>query len=368
MLLLSLFAAISLTACSSSSVDSMMTDSVASYDTLGGAYEANGFGSDYGYSFDEDAKEESYEKDEIDEDEINKDDITKPQKLVYTANVEIDTLNFDESCNSLFVAVDEAGGFIENKSIYDDGGDRYYYDYDDDASKSALRHTMSATVRIPSEKYDEFMSKTSSLGNIRNSTENVENMTRQYGTLQSQLEIYETEYQNYMEMLSTAESDEAKIQIKNELTDIAVQIADIKNSMSYIDVDVDYSKITVCIREVSKYTVVKEESTFWARLADTFETSIDEFGEFLENVLFAIILNWYKWLFTIFVFWIICKVIRLFIKKSDAKKNKKKMKKVNTEHIAASLTPGEETSNADVKPIVPTSPNQEENVSEDINE
>lgn len=240
------------------------------------------------------------------------------KKLVYESTIRIDTLEFNEACLTFNDLVNTYHGFIETKTVEDNGGYSVYI-YDNDIE---LQHTLRATVRIPSDKYDDFMSKISDIGDVRTSTENVTNMTQTYGTLQAQLEIYETEYNRYLDMLSETTDEATMLAIQEDLTQISVEIATIKSQMAYIDTDVAYSTIDIVIQEVSEYEEERDTSTFGHRLKNTLIESWNELLEFLEDVLFAIILNWYRVLFLIAVIMLIVKFMRW-------KKNHKKRKRVN---------------------------------------
>ena len=318
LLLMTLSLSISLAGCGSGSTST--SDSINSMYT-------GGFGvSDMEYSK-EYAEEYSDSIDmdieaEIDTNIDGENDIVQADnqsKLVYESNISIDTLEFDKACAEFESLIDEFNGFVETQRITDDGS-RSVYIYND-ADK--VHHTLNATVRIPSKNYESFMSKTSGLGDVRSSEETVKNMTQTYGTLQAQLEIYETEYDSYMTMLSEVNDESTRLEIRENLTEISVYIATIKSQMSTIDTDVTYSTIHIEINEVEEYQEEKDTSTFTSRLKNTFETSFEELLEFLEDLLFAIILNWYRVLFMVLVIIGIVKFVKWMDKRSRKKKDVK---------------------------------------------
>lgn len=299
--------------------------SSATYDSID-TQTKNNFGvSDFDY----DSYEEDYSQSvEIDDDvdlnvetgantnKIDTDKANTKSKLVYESTVNIDTLEFAKAKQEFESLIDKYNGFIESQSITDDGGNNVYIYKNDDIKK---HHTLCATVRIPSDNYDNFMSETSGLGDVRSSNEVVTNMTQTYGTLQAQLEIYETEYQTYMQMLSDVKDDSTRLEIKEDITEISVQIATIKSQMAVIDTDVEYSTVNITINEVEEYMEEKDTSTFANRLVNTFKTSWKELLNFLENMLFVIILNWYKAVFVVLFIWLFAKLIH-FVKKPRRKK------------------------------------------------
>ncbi len=214
--------------------------------------------------------------------------------LIYTGDVSIETLDFEDSVARFRESVTAAGGFIEEERVSDDMGYvdaiSSYEDYSD------ARRSFSATVRIPSAVYEDFLSGTSELGRVRSRFSYVENVTAQYGTMEAQLEIYEAEYDRYLELMETLTDEQAILQLQEQLTELSVQIASLKTQMESIRTDVAYSTVTVSISEVRRYTD-RGDSTFVGRLADTVSTSGREMLEFFENVLFFVILNWYRILF-----------------------------------------------------------------------
>lgn len=295
---------------------------------------ANGFGvSDYDV-YDDDYSEDVEFENETDSNmnaEKDADKADTKSKLVYESDISIDTLEFTKARQEFESLINKYNGFIESQSVTDDGGNSVYV-YKD--SREKKHHTLRATVRIPSNKYDDFMAETSGLGDVRSSNETVTNMTQTYGTLMAQLEIYETEYQTYMQMLSEVQDDSTRLEIKEDITEISVQIATIKSQMATIDTDVEYSTVNITINEVEEYTEEKDTSTFGSRLINTFETSWEELLEFLESLLFAIILNWYKVLFVILLIWLFIKFIRVMDKRSRKKHNKNvQIKEQNTSDV-----------------------------------
>ncbi len=253
------------------------------------------------------AKEETSEK-------LNK------EMLVYRGELSIDTLDFEKSVSDFKALIDEKKGFIETESYTDNYNRNSYYAID----KEYKHNVYSATVRVPSSEYDIVMNSGTNLGDVRNRYSNASNVTQQYGTYKSQLEIYETQYDRYLALLKDATEDEYALQIENELFDIQVQIADLKSGITNIENDVSYSYIDITIKEVSKYEeepTVKD--TFFDRLKNTCKNSWEDFLDFLEDIVFYIIMNIY---YIVIIVVVVIVIWRLFRKKRGIKKNKKDRK------------------------------------------
>lgn len=212
-------------------------------------------------------------------------DRIKKEMLVYTCNMSIDVLNFDEAIAQYRNYLDGCGGFIETES-YNDGGStgRWYYE-NEEKWKS-----YSATIRIPSTEYDNFCNAASGLGDLRSKNASVENVSNEYHDLSTSLEIYEAKEKRYLALLADITDEEYAVTIERELTDIQIQIAQIKTRMNRIETDVAYSYVNISINEVKQYREepVKND-TFIQRLGNTVSDTVSDFLDFLEELLFVII-------------------------------------------------------------------------------
>ncbi|MGN1416036.1 MAG: DUF4349 domain-containing protein [Oscillospiraceae bacterium] len=272
----------------------MLTGCGSSDKAASEAYIANGaydnsydsYDSDYSY-------ETSYETAEAaespasaeNEDSTVSADTIKKEMLVYSCNMTVDVLNFDEAVDSFKESLDSYGGFVENESYSDGGSDSRYYYADEEKWQ-----TYSATVRIPSADYDDFCDYAASLGDLRSKNASVENVSSEYYDLNTTLEIYEAKEQRYIDMLADITDDEYAVSIEKELTELQVQIAQIRTRMNEIRTDVAYSYVYININEVREYTAepVKKD-TFLQRLSNTLSDAASGFLYFLEGLLFVII-------------------------------------------------------------------------------
>lgn len=229
------------------------------------------------------------------------------EMLIFRGDLRIDTLDFKKSVDDFKTLLNDKGGFVESEHFTDNYSTSEYY-YIDDRDK---HNVYTATVRIPSTEYDGVMNSASTLGDVRNRTSNASNVTQQYSTYKSQLEIYEAEYKRYLTLLESATKDEYALKIENELFDIQIQIADLKSGITNIENDVAYSYINIIIKEVSRYEEepVKTD-TFTDRLKNTCKESLDAFLEFLESVLFYFIRNVYYIIIWGVIILVVYRVIR----------------------------------------------------------
>lgn len=243
-------------------------------------------------------------------------DSIQKEMLVYSCYMEVDTLDFDASLNSFKNTLDTYGGFVETENFNDGGrGGRWYYENEE------KWQSYSATVRIPSSNYDAFCNSAGGLGDLRSKTSTVENLSQEYSDLSTTLEIYEAKEQRYIDLLADITEDEYAVAIEKELTEIQIQIANIKTRMNRISTDVAYSYVYFTLNEVKEYVAepVKTD-TFFDRLGNTFSNAGRGFLEFLEGLLFFLI-------YTVPYFILIGIVVFVIVKITKKRRAKKRAKK-----------------------------------------
>ena len=209
------------------------------------------------------------------------------QMLVYSCDMSIDVLDFDNSIDQFHSLIDKYNGFLESENYADDGNTgKWQY------SNEQRWKTLNALVRIPSADYDKFCKEAEAIGDMRRKNASVQNLTTEYSDLKTTLSIYEAKEKRYLDILAEIKDEKEAVAVENELTDIQVEIARIKTRMNGIENDVAYSYINITIHEVREYTedpVIEETDTFGQRLGNTVSRTWRGFLEFLEGLLFFII-------------------------------------------------------------------------------
>ena len=264
-----------------------------------------------------------------------------PQMLVYSCDMSIDVLEFEQALDRFHGLIDKYKGFIESET-YSDGGNSSQWKYTDDKKWK----TLNAVIRIPSADYDAFCSDAEEIGDMRRKNASVQNLTTEYSDLKTTLSIYEAKEKRYLDLLKDITDEKEAISVESELTNIQIEIAKLKTRMNNIENDVAYSYINLTLNEVREYTaepVVEKTDTFGQRLKNTVTRTWNGFLGFLERLLFFIIEIFpYLVVFGIIIF-IVIKLKKLF-GKSHAKK---KLPAVEP----AGLKPEAENTQADEKNV-----------------
>lgn len=210
-------------------------------------------------------------------------DSKKDQKLVYTCDLTLETLQYEDSVKSVKDLIKKYKGIIEEENQYDDD----YGWYNTSSKNSGTLHT-SLMIRIPSDHYEDFLEGLEGNGKILHKNMRVDNITKHYTEVSTTIESLKIQEKRLLEMMEKAGSIEDMITVEKRLTEVQNELAQYKNVLAALDTDVAYSTINLTIDEVVRYEA--QTNTFMERLHGTLTESGDHFLSFLEGALFALIL------------------------------------------------------------------------------
>ncbi len=239
------------------------------------------------------------------------------QKLVYTANINMQTLTYPETVSSVRDLVKKYNGIIQSESEYDSNHNWY----NTDSQKAKM--TLSITIRIPSEHYEDFLKDLDGNGRILSKSSWVDNITRSYYSQKAVLEGLELQEERPLDMLKKAESIEDMIAVKSRLTEVQTQLNQARTTLSGLDFDVEYSTVNLSIEEEERYTQTEiERASFIDRLKETLVDAGYMFMGAMEALLFALI---YLAPYAVIIL-IVVLLIRAIVRKRKASKLKKQQK------------------------------------------
>ena len=240
------------------------------------------------------------------------------EKIIYTANVHLETMDFTASVAALDKAVADFGGFVERSEVNGDTS------YDDDGTVYLRNRHAFYTVRIPAEKLESFLSQTGGFGNVVSSNKSAQNVTSQYTDFEARLVSLQTQETRLLELIAEAADIDALITLESKLADVRYEIESIQRNLRDLDSKIAYSTVDLSIYEVEIYQPTPTaKRTFWQRLGDAFVRGWKGFVRGLEN--------FFVWLSgAVFTLVIVAAIgtgvfflLRKFIRKRRDKKEKK---------------------------------------------
>lgn len=253
------------------------------------------------------------------------------QKLIYTCNINIESLEFTATQAKIQELITQYGGFVESNRLYDNAYGWYYSSYE----KTSGTLTQELTVRIPSEHYDAFVNGVSSVGKVQNKTESVQNITTQYNDTETTVKSLRAQEKRLLEMMEACNSIDDMITVERRLSEVQMQLERYQTQLNAYDADVKFSTINIVLKEVQEYTPVIEEQNFFQRLKEHLETTVEDFGDFIEWALFASIY--------LLPYGLIIAILVILIRKVVS--NRKAKRSATTTVVPAATAPVEQKNN-----------------------
>ena len=182
------------------------------------------------------------EEDHVSEGAISAIGDTSPdRKIIRNADITLETKEFDDSVAKLQSIVDELGGYISQANVYVHNS-RYEL------------HSADYTVRIPAEKFDQFLVYREDVGTVSSTNVWTDDVTDSYYDMEARLESLETKRTRLLELLEQAETMENIIALESELSNTIYEIESLTGSLRRLDDQISYSTIYVYISEVREVT------------------------------------------------------------------------------------------------------------------
>ena len=250
-----------------------------------------------------------------------------PEKIIYSADVKVETTDFDGSISRVDELLAACGGWVESSSV--NGANFYNITRGYASTRSA-----SYTLRIPSSRFDELMNSLSALGNVPYTHTYTENVTAQYYDTQARLNALQAQETRLIEMLKIAETVEDIITIEDKLSDVRYRIDSLQSSLNNWDRRVAYSTLNVTVKEVQVYTPeTVTKLSYGQELWRTFTGALKNTGEFFKNLLLFLV----SAIPTLVILALLCFVFRPLIRKlhDKAKARREARKTARAEKKAA---------------------------------
>lgn len=235
--------------------------------------------------------------------------IDKTQKLIRTCAIDAETRDFDAASAALGERISQFGGYIESQSST---GSSY-------GSRSGSRRLM-VVVRIPAEKFGDFIFELGSIMNVTSSSSNVENVTETYYDAEARLATLKAERESLQKMMASidnAREYDFWLTMQKRLSEVEQDIASLEARLRSIDNRVTYATVTLTLREVVEFTPSAKPS-FGERISKAFSSSWKNFAQFWQDfAVFTVSL-----LPAITVFAVIVAVIIIIVAIAKKKKGK----------------------------------------------
>lgn len=226
------------------------------------------------------------------------------EKMIYSADVYAQTLDYDAAVQALKTAVSAAGGYIESYNE-SNGGSYYSSNY----YEGGGRRSADYTLRVPATQFESFLSGIAEEFNVIDQNLTSENVTLQYVDLESRIKSLTTQQERLLELLAEAENLDQILAIENQLTETRADIESLTSSLRVLESRVSYSTVYLHINETTVYTP-GAQAGFGQLLLRSFGNSWDDLVDGSKDLVLYVASNFLQLLIAAAVIVLLWRVLR----------------------------------------------------------
>ena len=204
-------------------------------------------------------------------------------KIIYTADLTLEATDFDAAAEAVKALTEDCGGYFSSSNLSNGGSYR----------------SASHTVRVPADKYRDFLDRAGQTAHRLDLYEDAEDVSEEYYDAAGRLKTQQTKLDRLQELLAKAKSMEDIITIESAVSETEEQIDRLSGQLRWYDARVDYATVDVSLREVSRLSNVPEPAqSFGSRMLSALKDGLAGFAEGMEGLLLALAYGW-EWLMLI---------------------------------------------------------------------
>lgn len=192
------------------------------------------------------------------------------KKIIRTASITIATQTFEDSLNALKASCEQQGGWIESLS-------------ENVNSYSGLR-TAYLTLRIPQSMLDDYLAGTESLGRTTSRSESAQDVTASYQDTRTRLNT-QLALMDRLQALITESADLSDLlALENQIADTQYQIDTLQSSLNATDRKVDYSTVSITLKEEKTAPLTETTVSFGERVVSAIQVGWECLVNFLGDM------------------------------------------------------------------------------------
>lgn len=232
---------------------------------------------------------------------------TATRKVIKTANLNLQTLDFDAFQSALDAKIAESGAYLQYADV---SGTDYY----------GGRKSANYTIRVPEANLNLFLAGVEGIATVVNKTLGEEDVTLNYVDTETRIKTLEIEQERLLALLEKADDLEYIIRLEERLSEVRYNIESYQARLRTYDDKITYSTVRIYVYEVARVQE-KEPETLWERIRNGFADTMYDISEGAQDFLVWFIIN-----IPYIVFW--CAVIVVLVVILKKKKAKRKANRI----------------------------------------
>jgi len=225
--------------------------------------------------------------------------------LIWTGNIALETYDFTTAYDALTALVEQYEGYIQSTSIFGGG----------------TLSSADLTVRVPNERFADFMDSTGGVATMVNSSSNSEDVTETYYDLEARLDVLNVKEERLLAMLKKDGDLQYILQIETELANTRYEIESIAGSLRRYDSKITYSTVYIHLAEVTDISATPpSELKLGERIAVKFNQSLAKLKISGANLTVWLLGNSLQLIITALAIWAVVAIVRHRVRKLQIRK------------------------------------------------
>jgi len=229
------------------------------------------------------------------------------RKVIKTANLNLQTLNFEEFQTALDAKIAESGAYLQYADV---SGSDYY----------GGRKSANYTIRVPEANLNFFLAGVEGIATVTNKTVGEEDVTLSYVDTEARIKTLQIEQERLLALLEKADDLEYIIKLEQRLSEVRYNIESFQSRLRTYDDKITYSTVRIYVYEVARVQE-KAPETLWERISNGWKNTMYDISEGAQDFLVWFIIN-----LPYLAFWaVVIVVVVVVLKKKSAKRKAKKL-------------------------------------------
>lgn len=154
------------------------------------------------------------------------------RKVIYNASSSIDVKDMNAAYNSIINKMGAFGGYVANSSINEDYSE--------------------VTVRVPAEKFNDFLTFLNTIGEKRSISTSTDDITEQYTDSQSKIRNLQAQEDQLLLIMKKANTIDEILKVQSELSNVRGQIEVLQGQINMWDKLLAMSTVTIRLNKVQE--------------------------------------------------------------------------------------------------------------------
>ena len=211
---------------------------------------------------------------------------TTTNRIIRSAEITLSTTEYDATIQAIEALTREYGGFIQDSSIQ---GQTHASDPDSETRSARDLRTASYTIRIPQERFDDFISRTDGIAAVEYRHIWGEDITDRYFDTAGRVAMYRVQEERILEIMRSTHHVNELLQLEDRLSRVRQNIEALTGTLRRYDAAVSFSTVEIQINERLSLDEPEPSEPLFSRLGTTLSNSISALGSILSGLLIILV-------------------------------------------------------------------------------